>query len=192
MSLVTGNAGGGGFGGGINPYTVTFTGALASQGIAAITGTPTGTSGMNAKIVTATVQAGGIFQDAMFTGAIAVDPVNPQTIYLGTGDTNNSTDAYYGTGIYVSYNSGTTWTLLTDDTSGTPYNPFNGKGISQILIATGGANPTLYVADGDGGSGKNEIQTADSNGFSQDTTSNGMGYSTTGPNPYPNGRRLSQ
>src|SRR5204863_246469 len=44
---------------------------------------------------------------------IAIDPSNPTTVYLGTGETNNSPDSYYGTGLYKSIDGGIHWTLMT-------------------------------------------------------------------------------
>ena len=51
---------------------------------------------------------------AMFSGAIVVAPNNPRVLYLGTGETNNSGDSFYGTGIYKSTDSGRTWNLVTN------------------------------------------------------------------------------
>lgn len=47
-------------------------------------------------------------------GAIAIDPVNttPTTIYVATGEGNNSGDSYYGQGIFKSTNLGSTWTPI--------------------------------------------------------------------------------
>ncbi len=179
---VSGNPGG--------PYTVTFIGALANTPEPQLTWANTTTPApMNPGTISVnTAQSGGIFQTALFTGAIAVDPLNWATIYLGTGDTSNSSDSYYGTGIYVSHNQGTTWQVLTDNVTspGNPINPFYGKGISQILPEAGPGGTVLFIADGDGGSGKNEEQTFNTNGFNQDTTPSGLSYN---PNPgggYPN------
>src|SRR5262249_26750964 len=44
---------------------------------------------------------------------------------------------------------------------GTPINPFFGKGISRIVISGG----NLYVADGDGSAGRDEVQTLTFSGF---------------------------
>ena len=56
----------------------------------------------------------------MFSGAIAVAPSDPRVIYLGTGETNNSGDSFYGSGVYKSIDSGRTWTLLTNVGGGNP------------------------------------------------------------------------
>ena len=52
-------------------------------------------------------------QSTLFMGAIAVAPSNGQVIYAGTGEANNSLDSFYGRGVLVSQNGGSTWTLTT-------------------------------------------------------------------------------
>ena len=50
-------------------------------------------------------------------GAIALDTTTtPSTIYVGTGEGNNSVDSLYGAGIFKSSNLGTTWTQLASGT----------------------------------------------------------------------------
>ena len=81
----------------------------------------------------------------MFSGAIAIAPNDPTVIYLGTGEADNSTDSYYGTGVFVSTNSGQTWSLLT---SANGANPLFGLTVSKIAVDP--QNPKLiYVASGD-------------------------------------------
>lgn len=45
-------------------------------------------------------------------GAIAIDPVNTETVYVGTGEANSSVDSYDGNGIYRTTDGGATWTSL--------------------------------------------------------------------------------
>ena len=45
-------------------------------------------------------------------GDIVVDQVNPNILYLGTGELNYSGDSQYGNGIYKSTNAGATWTQI--------------------------------------------------------------------------------
>ncbi len=42
-------------------------------------------------------------------GALAINPLNPDIIYVGTGEANASSDSYEGTGLYKSEDAGATW-----------------------------------------------------------------------------------
>ena len=46
---------------------------------------------------------------ALSTGALAIDPLNPERIWLGTGEANASGDSYGGNGVYLSEDGGATW-----------------------------------------------------------------------------------
>jgi len=50
-------------------------------------------------------------------GALAVDPVNG-SLWVGTGEANDSQDSYAGTGVYVSYNDGRRWSPVGDNWDG--------------------------------------------------------------------------
>jgi hypothetical protein len=52
-----------------------------------------------------------IFDDAgaISIGDIAIDQNNPDLIWVGTGEANNSRTAYYGDGVYKSTDGGKTW-----------------------------------------------------------------------------------
>ena len=71
-------------------------------------------------------------------GAVAVDPVNPSVVYLGTGELNYSLDSYYGAGVFKSTDAGASWTKIA--TSGAV-----GSYISQIAINPLNTN-TLYLS----------------------------------------------
>ena len=47
--------------------------------------------------------------------SIAIDPVNPEIIYAGTGEQHFSGDSYYGCGVLRSTNGGMTWEQLGSD-----------------------------------------------------------------------------
>ncbi len=83
----------------------------------------------------------------IYAGAIAVAPSDPRVIYLGTGETDNTSDSYYGTGVYKSTDSGRTWTLLKD-LAATNQNPLYGQGISAIVVDPNKSN-LIYVASSD-------------------------------------------
>ena len=116
-------------------------------------------------------------QATLAVGAIAVQPQlsNPDpshsVILVGTGETNSSSDSYYGLGILRSPDAGNTWTLITQDSTGT--RPFAGMGFSRIAFST--ANPNLVVA----------AAAAASQGFNEGlenpvTLNRGLYYSTNG------------
>lgn len=51
-------------------------------------------------------------QTSLSIGALAVDPRNPDLVYVGTGEANASGDSYDGTGVYRSTDGGDTWEHL--------------------------------------------------------------------------------
>src|ERR1035441_85060 len=54
-------------------------------------------------------------QPTLAVGAIALQPGNSNVILVGTGETNNSADSYYGLGILLSTNAGSTWTEIRSE-----------------------------------------------------------------------------
>src|SRR4029077_13327362 len=52
-------------------------------------------------------------------GSIVFDPSNANTIYVGTGEPNGSSDSEAGVGLYKSTDGGTTWSLVGGSTAGT-------------------------------------------------------------------------
>jgi photosystem II stability/assembly factor-like uncharacterized protein len=46
---------------------------------------------------------------SLSVGDLAIDPVDPNRLYLGTGEANASGDSYAGTGIYRTTDGGTSW-----------------------------------------------------------------------------------
>jgi large repetitive protein len=122
-----------------NIYTVTFSGSLANTNLPFLSGTFSG--GATGSV--AQVKNGVSSQVAMFSGAIAVAPSSPNIIYLGTGEADNSSDSFYGTGVYESTNYGQTWTLLVDKTG----NPLYGQAISQLIVDPY-TPTTIYLSSG--------------------------------------------
>lgn len=45
-------------------------------------------------------------------GALALDPANSNTVFVGTGEANNSVDSYDGAGLFRSQDGGNTWAFL--------------------------------------------------------------------------------
>lgn len=46
------------------------------------------------------------------TGCITIDPSNPHTVWLGTGENNNQRSVAYGDGVYKSLDNGQSWTNM--------------------------------------------------------------------------------
>jgi hypothetical protein len=105
-----------------------------------------GTISPNPSSVTWTPLTDG--QPTLAVGAIAIQPqlaspdASRSLILAGTGETNRSSDSYYGLGILRSDNAGNTWTLISRDNTGTRF--FAGLGFSKIAFST--VNPSLVVA----------------------------------------------
>lgn len=51
-------------------------------------------------------------QSTLIMGDIAVDPQNPQTIWVGTGENNSSRSSYGGMGVFRSNDGGETWEAM--------------------------------------------------------------------------------
>lgn len=51
-------------------------------------------------------------EDVLNVGSLAIDPVNPDIIYCGTGEANLSADSYAGVGIYRTLDGGLSWHLF--------------------------------------------------------------------------------
>ncbi|MHB8735223.1 MAG: hypothetical protein ACYC6M_07985 [Terriglobales bacterium] len=84
---------------------------------------------------------------SLSVGSIALDSTtNPATIYLATGEQNNSIDSYYGVGIFKSANGGQSWSLASSDTTG---HSFKGLSFSRILVDA--QNPAILLAGAGGG-----------------------------------------
>ncbi|HEX6805329.1 MAG TPA: hypothetical protein VF133_16745 [Terriglobales bacterium] len=87
-------------------------------------------------------------QATLAIGSVAIQPQlsNPNAaasvVLAGTGETNSSVDSYYGLGILRSADGGQTWTLVSQDSTGT--HSFAGLGFSRIAFST--SNPNVVVA----------------------------------------------
>jgi photosystem II stability/assembly factor-like uncharacterized protein len=86
-------------------------------------------------------------QSTLSMGAIAVAASNPNVIYAGTGEANNSLDSNFGRGILTSLDGGATWTLRTG-----PAGVFNTQRVTVSAIAVNPTDPmTAYAAIADFG-----------------------------------------
>ncbi len=112
-----------------------------------------------------TTDGGSTFQPltdnltSLSCGYVAVDPVNPPVVYIGTGELNYSLDSYYGDGVFKSTDAGATWTKVA--ASGTV-----GSYISQIVINPLNTN-VLYL------SGSSGVYRSTDAGLSWKSTSSG-------------------
>ncbi len=86
-------------------------------------------------------------QPSLAVGAVAIDPTNPNVIYVGTGEGNRSGDTYYGQGLLKSTDGGNTWTQILGPTSTTAPNLPSFVNCSFMTIEIDPSNPqTLYAA----------------------------------------------
>ena len=75
-------------------------------------------------------------QNSYAIGAIAIDPSNPNVVWVGTGENNNQNNVIYGDGVYKSEDGGSTWKNMGLKES---------KQIGGIVINPKDPN-TVYVA----------------------------------------------
>lgn len=101
-------------------------------------------------------------------GDIAIDPNNPETIWVGTGEPNSSRSSYGGLGIYRSPDGGKTWRHMglneTDRIGRVLVDPRNGD---RILVAalgklyTPGGQRGVFVSNDGGQSWQNTLPGGD-------------------------------
>lgn len=87
-------------------------------------------------------------QATLAVGAIAVQAQSsgPSLILVGTGETNNSDDSYYGLGILRFDPVEDNWALITSDSTG--LRSFAGLGFSQIAFSTSSTNLVVAAVAG--------------------------------------------
>jgi photosystem II stability/assembly factor-like uncharacterized protein len=90
-----------------------------------------------------------VFDDEQIAaiGAVAIDPKDDNTVWVGTGESNPRNDVSYGNGVYKTTDGGKTWTNL--GLAGTRY-------ISRIAIDPTDSNHVVVGALGDVFSDSNE------------------------------------
>jgi photosystem II stability/assembly factor-like uncharacterized protein len=76
-------------------------------------------------------------QPSLAVGSLALDPSNPDIVYVGTGEPHASGDSYYGAGVLRSTDGGMTWQQLGAS-------EFSGLGISAIIVHP--ANSSIIYA----------------------------------------------
>lgn len=78
------------------------------------------------------------------TGAIAIDPKNPDVLYLGGGEPNFAPHCYYGAGIFKSKDGGKSWKNVGKKVSA-------GRAVSSIVIAQKDSNQVYAAVQRAGG-----------------------------------------
>lgn len=87
---------------------------------------------------------------SLASGALALDPLNPNFILYGTGEQNYSIDSFYGDGLFSSADAGATWTKVASKTQ-------IGNYIAKVGISGSGSavfhvcSDAGYVRSTDGG-----------------------------------------
>jgi hypothetical protein len=84
--------------------------------------------------------AGSAVVPSLSIGAISVQPGGTGVVLAGTGDPNEATDSYYGSGILRSTDNGSTWSLISAGSNGS----FVGEGFAGFAWST--VTPYLAVA----------------------------------------------
>lgn len=85
-------------------------------------------------------------------GALALDPLDHTILFVGTGESNNSGDSFFGVGLYIIRNATTTADLSGPFNSSGSGDVFTGRAITQILVNPADGNKIL-VSTGSGFSG---------------------------------------
>ncbi len=87
-------------------------------------------------------------QDTLSIGAIAIQPGNSdpaQTVILAaTGEADNSSDSYFGLGILLSTNAGSSWTLISSANNGGL--SFAGLGGTRMAFSTASGQTSTVVS----------------------------------------------
>lgn len=94
---------------------------------------------------------------SLAVGAVTIDPLDPTTLFVGTGEGNFCADCFFGVGFYIIKNAETTPTLLGpyNDAINTPNGKLaNSRSITKILVNPNDDN-TIFVGTGSGIGGIN-------------------------------------
>jgi hypothetical protein len=122
-------------------------------------------------------------QPSLAVGAIAIDPNNHLTIYVGTGEDNFSGDSFYGAGILKSTDGGNTWTQIgASSFAGAQTTQTGGAKIGGIAVQPGNSSVVLasvFFFDGNDARG-GVWQSLDGGATWHQPTAGGQGAAGTG------------
>ena len=92
-------------------------------------------------------------------GSIAIDPLDPTTLVVGTGEGNLSADSFFGVGVYLIKNADTTPQLLGPfNKDGANNDIFTGRAITRVLVSPTDDNIVFVaITSGIGGIGADSI-----------------------------------
>ncbi|MFM7293381.1 MAG: hypothetical protein ACKO1K_00990, partial [Burkholderiales bacterium] len=88
------------------------------------------------------------FSGNLAIGAMAIDPVNPDIVYAGTGE---SFAGFAGVGVFKSTDGGATWNLLPSTSTDTAINPSGADWVTTNRIGIHPTNPNIVLAGNGGG-----------------------------------------
>ena len=88
------------------------------------------------------------FSGNLAIGAMAIDPINPNNVYAGTGE---SFGGFVGVGIMKSTDGGVTWNLLPATSTDTAINASGADWVTTNRIAVHSGNPNILLAGNGGG-----------------------------------------
>src|SRR5207248_845455 len=92
-------------------------------------------------------------------GSIALDPLDPTTLFVGTGEGNLSADSFFGVGLYIIKHADTTPQLLGPfNLDGNGNDIFTGRAITRVLVSPTDDNIVFVsTTSGIGGVGADSI-----------------------------------
>ncbi len=88
------------------------------------------------------------FSGNLAIGTMAIDPVNPNNVYAGTGE---SFGGFVGVGVFKSTDGGSTWNLLLSTSTDTLINPSGADWVTTNRIAVHRTDPNIVLAANGGG-----------------------------------------
>jgi hypothetical protein len=92
-------------------------------------------------------------------GSIAIDPLDPTTLFVGTGEGNLSADSFFGVGLYIIKHADTTATLSGPfNLDGGNNDVFTGRSITKVLVSPTDDNIVFVsTTSGIGGIGADSV-----------------------------------